>query len=835
MWSRAVCLCALVVLDTHSISRAESPRSSSPTPEVVAAAFLASQEIGVVQLSPDRRWIAAEIYRARSGGDPSLGELAGEGRSDLWLFDLGTGAGRAITSAAPGVAGGAWAPVWSPHSDRVAFVTNRGTPGIARLAVWDLRSESLIHETDRGISLDANFGSAGPYAPSGRIPAGWIDNDRIVVVLTPADQLEPLLAPADPKSLFGPSWDRSAKGAVSATTWDASELEVCGNTNELVSIDLKRGNNRHLVAGAIRAVSVARDGSAAIVVRATSPVQRDSSGAMRPITDWNAYTMDPNVRSEAMYVSLASGVTSLPRIEGPFIPSLSVGMFPRWSQFSKDAFVLVLDESAQARLLRVSPSGKQEVVSSASSAQRMAAIAELASLQKGGRPIPHLELPVSWEDADHAKGSQTIDLVGGRFAILGHREIAIIDSRGIVADRRDVGELELVARPFRSDNQDHLILRRRDQRFSHITISERGIKNTDLALPDGVRDIYGVSSDGSFVVRFQKGQSIGIGLLRNRSAIRPLVTINEQLSALALPPPERVNLSSDLNQPRYAQVFYPPGFHNGSGFPTIIKGYPGEVFSATSVLSPEALGFDYLEAYYLASSGYVVVRPSIPVVRDGSPDIIASIAHDVDRFADALVRLGISDAKRIGFFGHSYGGYAGLAVAIHSRKFGAIVVSAAFADLFYYATYVPSYYRREECAPSRTRVRTHELETNPSVLAMHSATFLDLPRYLNNSAVYRAKEISTPLLLIHGEFDMAPIESVEQLFMNLEARGVAAKLIRYWGEGHNLENPANIRDSLEQMTQWFDRHLQKERPPPRDTTCRQCGPVEDEATHVSAN
>lgn len=835
MWRRVACACTLFVFGAHSVSRAEDLRSSGPSPEAVAGAFLASQEFGLVRVSPDRRRIAVEIYRARSDGSPSLGELAAEGRTDLWIFNLDDGVGRKITSGGLG-AGGAWAPVWSPNGDRVAFVTNRGTPGVARLAVWDLRSQSVIHESDRGISLDTNFGSAGPYAPNGRIPVGWTDNDHLLAVLMPKGEVEPLLSPGDPKSLFEPAWERSARGEVSATTWDARELQVCGTANELVSIDLKRGKSHHLVAGSIRAVSVAPNGSAAIVVRATSPVQRTADGTMRAIQNWNAYTMDPNVRSEAVYVSLTSGIAGQQKISGPFVPSLSVKTFPRWSDYSEDAFVLVLNESAQASLVRVSPSGKQEVLASGSSPARMAALAELVKLQKPGDRVRHLQLPASWEGAGISKEVVTIDLGGARFAILDDREVVVVDSRGIVEDRKVVGDVDLVVPPFRSEKQDHLIVRSRSSnRFSHITVSEIGIKSTDVPLPDGVFDIHGVLSDGSYVVRFQRGQSIGIGLLRNGSAIQPLATINESLSALGLPGPELVNLASSAEQPLFAQVFYPPGFRPGGDFPTIVNGYPGKIFAPRSEQTAEPLRFDDLEAYYLAAAGYVVVRPSILIAGDRSHDIIATLANDIDRSADALVRLGISDPKRIGFYGHSYGGFAGLAVAIQSQKFEAIVVSAAFADLFYYSTYVPSYYRREGCAPSRTRVRTYELETSPSLLAMRSAAFADLSRYLNNSAVYRATEISTPLLLMHGEFDMAPIESVEQLFMNLEARRVPTKLIRYWGEGHNLENPANIRDSLEQMTRWFDEHLQVERFHTRDTTCRDCGSAEDEAAHVSAN
>jgi hypothetical protein len=76
MWGRVACLCASLVVDAYAIAPAESPNSQNQSTDAIAAAFLASREIGVVRLSPDRRWIAAEIYRARSAGDPSLGELA---------------------------------------------------------------------------------------------------------------------------------------------------------------------------------------------------------------------------------------------------------------------------------------------------------------------------------------------------------------------------------------------------------------------------------------------------------------------------------------------------------------------------------------------------------------------------------------------------------------------------------------------------------------------------------------------------------------------------------------------------------------------------------------
>ena len=35
----------------------------------------------------------------------------------------------------------------------------------------------------------------------------------------------------------------------------------------------------------------------------------------------------------------------------------------------------------------------------------------------------------------------------------------------------------------------------------------------------------------------------------------------------------------------------------------------------------------------------------------------------------------------------------------------------------------------------------------------------------------------------------------------------SARFVRYWGEGHNIDSPANIRDQWEQIFGWLDEHL----------------------------
>lgn len=47
----------------------------------------------------------------------------------------------------------------------------------------------------------------------------------------------------------------------------------------------------------------------------------------------------------------------------------------------------------------------------------------------------------------------------------------------------------------------------------------------------------------------------------------------------------------------------------------------------------------------------------------------------------------------------------------------------------------------------------------------------------------------------------------EQVFTALHRRNKRATFVRYWGEGHVLESPANIRDLWERIYDWFDSFL----------------------------
>ena len=82
--------------------------------------------------------------------------------------------------------------------------------------------------------------------------------------------------------------------------------------------------------------------------------------------------------------------------------------------------------------------------------------------------------------------------------------------------------------------------------------------------------------------------------------------------------------------------------------------------------------------------------------------------------------------------------------------------------------------------------------------------------YLENSPVFRANQIQTPLLMIQNDADDAvPWYQGIEYFLALRRLGKEVYLFNYNGELHGLRKRANQKDYTVRMQQFFD-HLLKD-------------------------
>jgi dipeptidyl aminopeptidase/acylaminoacyl peptidase len=91
----------------------------------------------------------------------------------------------------------------------------------------------------------------------------------------------------------------------------------------------------------------------------------------------------------------------------------------------------------------------------------------------------------------------------------------------------------------------------------------------------------------------------------------------------------------------------------------------------------------------------------------------------------------------------------------------------------------------------------------------------DMPmRYLQNSPIFWADRIETPLLMMHNDQDGAvPWEQGIELFVALRRLGKPAWLINYNDQPHWPQTPATILDWTKRLQQYFD-HFLKDAPAP---------------------
>jgi len=213
----------------------------------------------------------------------------------------------------------------------------------------------------------------------------------------------------------------------------------------------------------------------------------------------------------------------------------------------------------------------------------------------------------------------------------------------------------------------------------------------------------------------------------------------------------------------------------------------------------------------LAAQGYVVLFPSLPPMLTRTKEgPLLNVAEVVLPAVDQMITDGYADPERLGLYGYSYGGVAALTLLIQTTRFKAAIVGASAANLgsYYGAMSLPDRAQAGTQMGLSGVMRLEENEGGPLALGVRP---WEMPeRYIRNSPLFQADRITTPLMLIYGDLDYHyPISQFDEMFTALYRLNRQAVFVRYWGEGHGIFSPANIRDMWDRQLDWLGRHLGK--------------------------
>ncbi|UPZ17932.1 prolyl oligopeptidase family serine peptidase [Flavobacterium humidisoli] len=248
-----------------------------------------------------------------------------------------------------------------------------------------------------------------------------------------------------------------------------------------------------------------------------------------------------------------------------------------------------------------------------------------------------------------------------------------------------------------------------------------------------------------------------------------------------------------------AAVLYPAGYDHSKKYPMIIKIYQSLSYQKHEYMIPsvnEETGFNPVN-YTL--DGYLVLLPDIGYVY-GRTGI--SAAESVEAAVNKIKQMGIVDERRIGLIGHSFGGYEVNFIMTRSSSFAAGVSGAGVSDLTgrYFSTdnvYKGSQAWRFEGQQWRMRNSFYDAKES----------------YYENSPIFHAETINTPLLIWCGKDDATvPASQSVALYYAMRRLKKNAVLLQYKDEDHNLTRKEAQRDLCLRVKHWFDHYLKGTKP-----------------------
>lgn len=240
-------------------------------------------------------------------------------------------------------------------------------------------------------------------------------------------------------------------------------------------------------------------------------------------------------------------------------------------------------------------------------------------------------------------------------------------------------------------------------------------------------------------------------------------------------------------------LYTPENFDPSRTYPMIVYFYERTSNRLHNYRAPAPSASTITPAFY-TSRGYIVAMPDI-VYKEGNPGrsaedaVIGMTLHLLDR--------GFVDRERIGLQGQSWGGYQIAHIITRTDMFAAAMAGAPVSNMI-------SAYGGIRWASGLNRQFQYE-RTQSRI----GGTLWERPMYyIENSPIFFADRVRTPLLMMHNDADGAvPWYQGIEFFVALKRLDQPVWMLNYNGEAHNLRERVNRKDLSRRMQQFFDHYL----------------------------
>jgi len=278
------------------------------------------------------------------------------------------------------------------------------------------------------------------------------------------------------------------------------------------------------------------------------------------------------------------------------------------------------------------------------------------------------------------------------------------------------------------------------------------------------------------------------------SEMRQLTDLNRTWKdEVALSVPQRLRYQRDGFE-LDGWVMKPYGWTPGHSYPALLNIHGGPHLSYGNTFLDEfqvyaGAGYAIIYTNPRGSQGYDETFTRA-VIGDWGGGDYADVMAGLD---EALRHCDFIDPQRLGVMGGSYGGFMTSWTIGHTQRFRAACSERAVNNTY-------------------TLFGTSDIGHSFAELESGCLPWDNMQWYIDHSPLTYAKEIHTPLLIIHSEDDLrCQVEQAEQLFIALKKQRKEVRFVRFPDENHELSRSGRPRHRLERfqfILEWFAIHLQ---------------------------
>ncbi|KGK00635.1 S9 family peptidase [Thalassotalea sp. ND16A] len=273
---------------------------------------------------------------------------------------------------------------------------------------------------------------------------------------------------------------------------------------------------------------------------------------------------------------------------------------------------------------------------------------------------------------------------------------------------------------------------------------------------------------------------------------KKLTHVNPQKDELLWGEPELVEWNSNMGAKHHGVLIKPANYVEGMKYPVVVYYY--RRFSQR-MYEFNAMKVNHRPNFpFYTSNGYAIFLPDVHF-EVGTPG--HSTNKSILPGLQKIIDMGVADPNAIGLHGHSWSGYQTLHAITETDMFAAAVSGAPVSNM--------------TSAYSGIRLGTglaRQFQYEQGQSRIGASLFERRDLYIENSPVFFADRITTPLLMQFGDIDDAvPWQQGVEMYMAMRRLEKNVILLQYEGEPHHLKKYPNKVDYTIKMKQYFDHYL----------------------------